>query len=179
MLVLCELQLSLLNACVFVKYSAYSWVPGKAFHIHQSSAYAVKMLGSCELHLGLLNSWVALWSTGHMAELIGRHFKSSKVLFTLWRCWGCVTNTFACWVQGGALCSTGDVAELMGKHFKSIRVLSTLWRCTSFVNYTLACWVHGMLCEVQGMWLNSWESITNPSEFCLRCEDVGALWTTP
>ena len=119
---------------VLVKYKEYVWTHGKAFQIHQSFVYAVKVLGACELYLSFLNSWVSWWSTRNMSELMGEHFESIRVLFTLWRCW-------------------------------------------VHVSYTLACWTHGCLGEVRGVLLKSWESILNPSEFCLRCEDVACMWT--
>ena len=78
-----------------------------------------------------------------------------------------------------AFWTQGHLAEPMGTHFKSIKVPFTPWWCWGYVHYTLAYWTNGRLCEVQGIWLNSWESILNPLELCLRCEDVEAICAVP
>ena len=49
------------------------------------------------------------------------------------------------------------------------------WNGMEWNGVLMACCTHGWPGEVKGIFLNSWESVSNPSEFSLRCEDVGAL----
>ena len=123
--------------------------------------YAVKLMGACEVAIGLLKGREYGWIHGDV-------FKIHESVFTLWSWWVHVKCPLACWMDG-------NMAEFMLMFSKSIRIHFTLWRCWGYVNFTLACWTHGWPCEVKGILLNSWESILNPSEFCLRCEDIGCM----
>ena len=79
-----------------------------------------------------------------MSELMGKHFESIRVHFTLWRCWVHVSYTVSNMLNSRVAWSgTWNIAELMWKHFKSIRVHFTLRRCWEHVNYTVTCWIRG------------------------------------
>ena len=142
----------------------------------------MKTSGVCELNVIQLNPWVAWWSTGHMAELMGKHFKTIGVLFTLWGCRGHESCTLACWTH-----------ECFFVGWKN-RWLSSWEPILHPSNFCLRCkdvgcmWTirypaelmggFGWLGGVQGILLNSWGSIWNPSEFCAWCEGGGAMITT-
>ena len=104
-----------------------------------------------------------------MSELIGKHFKSIRVLFTLWRCWVHVNCTLSSWTRG----RLGEVQgiwlnswEYGWTHEKAFNIRqSSVYAVKVLVRegYISICWTHRCLCGVKGICLNSWESMLNPS----------------